>query len=564
MGRKTSAAKQTFRGERRSKRKEHPKSRAAGTRFGPLHLSRNRLALAGILVLAFVLRVYRLMDNFPIVGDEGIYLRWAEIIDHQGQWFISLLDGKQPLSYWLYALTRFLWDGDPLLAGRLISVAAGVASTYGIYLIGKKASGEAAGLVSAGLYAVLPWAIMYDRLMFTESLVNLGGVAIVYTSLMCFDAERAGFGWAGAAGLSLGLAIFTKTTAVLFGFFPALAGLILTPKPLGRLAARGALIYSVALIFPVVSWLAKPHVETFETTNMFLHQTFFFVQPEDFLQDPFAMASKNSRLLLGYVNYYLTWLTAVASILSLLYLTWRKVPKTWLLISVSLVPIAVQVFILKQMFPTRYPFPHIWPLLLLIGIAAVRLQSDLKSRLGPLGSRWAAGAAVTALAAGPMFLQSAGMLARPKEYLHPDDSGYFLGTYAHAGFGVREAIDYLIAEARNGPFVLLTDAIWSIPADAMFPYLNHRYGIRVHEAWWVQLSATHPIMPNGKVELLKSHWERVKAGDLDFRDVDRVYYVTDTNHNQDWAVKVRQPSARLMKSFPKPGGEHAVNVYRLK
>jgi len=36
---------------------------------------------------------------FPILVDESIYLRWAEIIDHQGQWFISLLDGKQPLQY---------------------------------------------------------------------------------------------------------------------------------------------------------------------------------------------------------------------------------------------------------------------------------------------------------------------------------------------------------------------------------------------------------------------------------------------------------------------------------
>ncbi len=47
--------------------------------------------LAAILVLAFFLRAYKLTTLFPVLVDESIYLRWAEIIHHQGQWFISLL-----------------------------------------------------------------------------------------------------------------------------------------------------------------------------------------------------------------------------------------------------------------------------------------------------------------------------------------------------------------------------------------------------------------------------------------------------------------------------------------
>ena len=65
-----------------------------------------RYGLLAILVLAFLLRFYKLAEILPLAWDEAIYLRWAEIIDHQGQWFISLLDGKPPLSYWLLAVVH--------------------------------------------------------------------------------------------------------------------------------------------------------------------------------------------------------------------------------------------------------------------------------------------------------------------------------------------------------------------------------------------------------------------------------------------------------------------------
>ena len=566
--RRSGEASRAEKGSARGKKRRESQNRrgSLSESRGPLTnlFSKNHLALIAILVLAFSLRTCRLMENFPIVGDEGIYLRWAEIIQNQGQWFISLLDGKQPLSYWLYALTRFMWDGDPLLAARLISAAAGVIAAYGIFLIGRRLSGELAGLLGAFFYALLPWAIMYDRLAFTEALVNLGGIAVVFTSLACFDWKRNDLRWTIAAGLALGLAIFCKTTAALFGFFPALAGFFLARRPMGSLLKRLSAIYGLALVFPLISCLGKPQVETFETTDLLFHQSFFFVDPLELLKNPLIMAPKNFGLFMEYVPYYLTWPAAAASLVSILYLAWRRQNGVWLAASVSLLPIAVQVFILQQMFPTRYPFPHIWPLLLLMGIAAARLHKELKSRPGSGWAAPAASAAAVMLAAGPMAWQSAAVLQNPKENILPGDSGYFLGTYAHTGFGVREAIDFLISEARKGRFVLLTDAIWSVPADAMFPYLNHQHGIRVHEAWWVQLSPEHPIMPNGKVELLRSHWERVKGGELDFRNVNRVYYVTDTNHNKYQDVMARQPTARILRRFPKPGGEYFVDVYRLK
>jgi 4-amino-4-deoxy-L-arabinose transferase-like glycosyltransferase len=507
------------------------------------------------------------MENFPIVGDEGIYLRWAEIIDHQGQWFISLLDGKQPLPFWLLALQRFAWDGDPLLAARLLSVAAGLLATAGIYAIGKRLAGESAGLTGALLYAALPWAIMYDRLAFVEAMVNLAGVAIVYTAIRCFQSEGGNESnrrrEAVLAGLAVGLGFFTKSTALLFVFFPVLAALWWRRGRWKIVLPQLALIYAIAMVFPVISWLGEPDVPTYDTTNMVLHQSFFFPEPAELLANPFVVAVVNVPLFFDYLSSYLTWPAFAAALAALGYLTYKREWAAWLLFSVALLPLLVQIFILKQMFPTRYPFPHIWPLLLVTALGIQRLFEDLKARWDTRRAAQVTAAALM-LALAPMLVQSVAIVRDPKTNLSPHDSGYFLGTYSHAGYGVREAIDFLIAESQRGPFVLLTDPIWSVPADAMFPYLNFKYGIRVYEAWWTQLSGSHPIFPHGTVDLLKSQYERVKAGKLDLTKLDRVYYVTDTNYYTPEAVRIRQPDALLLKRFPKPGNEYFVDVYRLK
>ena len=163
-----------------------------------------------------------------------------------------------------------------------------------------------------------------------------------------------------------------------------------------------------------------------------------------------------------------------------------------------------------------------------------------------------------------MLYQAQGMLRTPGEFLHAGDVENFMGSHAHVGSGNREAIEYLIAEARRAPLLLLTDPIWGPPADSMFPYLNQRHGIRVYEAWWMQLSGDHAILPRGSADIMKSQYERVKAGAIDFTRVRRVFYVTDTFHTTKAEVRIRQPNAKLVMSFLKHDGKHSIDIYQLK
>ena len=256
---------------------------------------------------------------------------------------------------------------------------------------------------------------------------------------------------------------------------------------------------------------------------------------------------------------------AFFSVASLAYLTVRRRWEAWLVVSVSVLPLLVQVFILSLMFPSRWAFPHFWPWLVLVGMAATDLWETRGRVLVPLARRKAVAAAAVLLIVAPVLLRSLSMLASPLTRLHPDDASGFLGSSAHVGFGIREAVEYLEAEAHNGgPFVLLVDPIWGPPADAIMTFLNQRHGIQAYEAWWTQLSGSHAILPTGSADVLRSHYERIEAGKIDFHAVQRVFYVTDTNYYTDGAVKVRQPDARLVASFPKGDGKNAINVYRLK
>ena len=127
-----------------------------------------------IPILAASVRLIGITSDFPVLTDEAIYMRWAEIIEHQNQWFIALLDGKQPLSYWFYALLRHA-GVDPLLGVRGLSAVAGGLTALLVYAIGKRIAGPVAGLVGALCWTVFPWSMVYDRLALAEALVNLAG-----------------------------------------------------------------------------------------------------------------------------------------------------------------------------------------------------------------------------------------------------------------------------------------------------------------------------------------------------------------------------------------------------
>ena len=520
---------------------------------------------AAVLIPIFALsvRFIGITSDFPVLTDEAIYMRWAEIIEHQDQWFIALLDGKQPLSYWLYALLRYA-DVDPLLGVRGLSAVAGGLTALLVYTIGKRIAGPVAGLVGALCWAIFPWSFVYDRLALTEALVNLAGASIVYTTLLAFTGDRVNWKRTALAAVTVGLAFLLKATTLLFLLCPLVLGLWLGPRPLGALFRRWAVIVAAVPLVYLFLQATVPDAPVPETHSVVLHYTSRITTPAELASDPFVNARKNVPPLTADLLYYFPLPALLLMLGSFVFLVVKRPIMALIVLCVSIIPITVQVFVAPA-FETRFAYPHVWPWMLALGVAVQQYWGRWPDTSMPR-ARLVGGAAALLIAMVPMAFLSARILSDPENEIEPDDAGRQFGSYVHVAWGVPEAIQLLVSEAETrGGFVLLTDPFWGVPADMAFAYLNGRHGIQVHEAWWLQVeNADAAIVPRGEIEILKSHYERVSRGKMDFRKMPRIYYLTDTFYMSRSAVQARQPGAVLLQSFPKPEGNESVDVYRLK
>lgn len=501
-----------------------------------------------LVALALILRFTRLMANFPVVGDESIYLRWAEIIDHQGNWFISLLDGKQPLSYWIYALERMVWDTDPLFLGRLVSIVAGGGSTWFLYRIGRQLDSAQTGLIAAGLYAVLPWAVLYDRLMYTEALVNFAGIVLAYAALRAFEPALA-YRRALIAGLVLGLGFFLKSTILLLAHVPLwIAVWKCRRDQLKQASLRLAVIYGVAALFPLWCAWAVPDAPLEADYSVIFHKTHFF-------SSSFAAAGANAAQFLSFAAAYLTWIGMAAALLCLGLLARLKPGMAAFLAGASLLPIVLEILLIDRHY-SRYAMPYLWPLLIAIASCYGVLRRQ---------GRHSPAYALLAFAAASFAVRTIGVIFRPQQALAETDVLYYFSDAPNAGYGVNQAAAAIFEIARReGRTLVLTDPIWGTPADAIITYVNQRGNVEAREAWWAEQDRSGPLLPGPGVEVWKSHYERVSDGPIRFDDYAAILYVTLTNYRSEQEVAARAPGGRLELSVPKPGGRQSLNLYRLR
>ena len=107
------------------------------------------------------------LTALPMFLDERIYLRWAYWITQGRRLQVPFVAGKG-LSVWVLAAVT-PHAADPLLAGRLLTVAVGILTLVAVHRLAARLTGDVRVADLAALFFIVcPFTLFHDRMVLTD------------------------------------------------------------------------------------------------------------------------------------------------------------------------------------------------------------------------------------------------------------------------------------------------------------------------------------------------------------------------------------------------------------
>jgi len=254
---------------------------------------RSRLALLGIIFVAFVLRIWKL-GGIGLHHDPAHYavraLGWFDFLVGVGQttpivwfghipWWANLsFHDHPPLAFLLQHLS-FLFFGANTFAALLPHALADTAATFLLFFFVSKLWGRSEALLAAGLFAVSSFAIWSSRSGYLEGIeVLFIIVSFGSLSLFLFYEDKPKYLWWW--GVATGLALLTKYTAAFL--LPAAFLFLLLARP--RVFKTGRFWFAVALILLLLLPVIIYNFQVYLTRGHFdaAITSLFGIKTEDF------------------------------------------------------------------------------------------------------------------------------------------------------------------------------------------------------------------------------------------------------------------------------------------
>ena len=418
-----------------------------------------------IILLYFLSRLINL-NRLPVFADEAIYIRWAQIMWHDaGQRFLPLSDGKPPLFMWL--MIPFLKViGDPLLAGRLLSVLSGFFTLIGSWFLSKKLFNQKTAFFSILLIVTSPFLLFYDRMALVDSFLTALGVWSFYLALLLFEKPKRDI--AMFLGGLWGAAMLTKPTGV---YFPILTPFLLLIYPFkkwmgkikkliipGFLSSTFALgIYNVLRLSPAMHMISIRSVDYLRSKMEILTQVFQYFLP-------------TSKIMLSWLISWLTWPTALFLIISLFLGIKKRNFKIGVLFLWCLIPFLVQAVIGRIIYP-RY-FLFITPFLLIIAGWCLEQLTRVKK------FKFLAPAIIILLLIKPLIFDFLLLTKIEEAPLHKAEKEQYLETWA-AGYGIKEASLFFQKQAKKQKIYVGTEGYFGTLPDGLLIYLGGMENIEI-------------------------------------------------------------------------------------
>ncbi len=474
--------------------------------------SRARIGLGvGAIVVSYLATRLWFAHRFPYFFDEGTYAGFAARGAHSvDELFVSLTIGREPLQIWLSIIWIKL-GVDPLPAGRLVSVTAGLLTVGVVGLIGRRLGGAAVGWVAAGLSVVVPFFVVHHAIGIYEPLVTLIMAAALLTQIELARQPRPALGL--ILGLVLAAGILTKRNTLPAVALLPVSLLLMDWAREGRRARLGRWLAGVAIaavpvVIAALVLRSSAHWSEYTAFNRVGEGGVGFagVRPLDqVLEDPFRFTDQAWLAYKTGLRGYLTIPLGAAAAIGFGF-GWRFNPRlTALLAAWIALPLAVALTFGTLPFP-RHVMYIVPPTLVFASFGLVRAGQAVARAMRPRQAALVCSLGAVAFLAQAV-VRDARLLAHPDTALYPgpDDAQYVTGTQAGSQWPkVRDAIR---ERARGNPVEIVMyrsypDVLrWLLPGEPTFVILPSD-STRADRAQFLVADESNFIVPDTAGEAL--------------------------------------------------------------
>jgi len=361
---------------------------------------------------------------------------------------------------------------DPLFAGRLLSAISGIGTMVGIFILTHLLfKSKKAALFGAFIYAVVPFAVFFDRMALVDSMLSMFGVWTFIFALISVRFLRLDMAMLG--GFALGGALLTKSPAVFYSLLvPATIIFTKLPKGIGKI--------SLSLIKVISFWIAMWGIGYAMFNILRLGPNFHMLtsRNKDYLY-PISHLWENSRdPLVFYFDRAIEWLTSFGvylllplGALGVVGNIKKHFREIIFLLVLGFAPIIIQSEFAK-VFTARYIFFTLPYFVILASSAFIIFKGNLQKYLMLIFF----GFLILSLTYDYQLLTNPEKAPLPRS----ERSGY-LEEWT-AGTGIREAADIIRAEYNDNPkqkIVVGTEGYFGTLPDGMQLYLNDLTDITV-------------------------------------------------------------------------------------
>lgn len=422
---------------------------------------KERHILFGLIFLYFLTRLL-FLTKLPIFNDEATYLDWSyRQINLRGEFFHSVLHAKTPLYMWIVGALRKVIT-DPLMAGRFVSVTAGLLTVYGLYKLAEELFNKKSAVIIFILYTAIPIFAFFDRQALMESSVSASGIWSFYFFLKLIKNYE--YKDAGILGVILGLGYLTKTSAIVF-FLSVVALLILeifrNKKKANRIINNLFILFTIYMITLSPLLLQPAFWETLGDNKRYIFTL------NELVKFPLKQWVENIKNFLIITLLYLNPLILLAGLISIYSNLREKKLNSIYALFLFFIGSAFVIFVSRSA-TVRYLAPFL-PLFLLF---PAYLFSDL------IKKKKASGIAFLSLSIIPSSVITLLLIFSPIRYFnlldnfskHSQKKDYV--TYWSSGYGFDEVKKYIEEISKNQKIVVGVRLDAGIPENAVFTYFS--------------------------------------------------------------------------------------------